>query len=145
VTDDEERLAWMIVEARRVGDSAHKSARDQGMAWAVWAEQLDRLIRAMPDRTGGPTMLTEDGELDPAPMGCEHLNAPALQARLYRVLADADAIAMALHRAGVWCKKRADELVVTFSPASNSESSVSAPVLPSGAGTDPTVSCVEGS
>jgi hypothetical protein len=94
---------------REYGVQQGEYAMARADEWRTWAEQLDELIRDIPQQTN-PWVYEEDGDRSMVPMGANHVDPAKLRKRLYRVVAEADAYAAALIRAAVLAENGSTEL-----------------------------------
>lgn len=110
VADDKKPFSEIVREygTRQADNTLHRADE-----WRTWAEQLDELIRELP-LMSPPWVHTEDADTAPVEMGAGHVDRSAMRRRLYRLVADADAVAAALTRAAVIAENRSDELANAF-------------------------------
>jgi hypothetical protein len=86
-----------IVECRELGDREVSRAVAVAAEWTEWAEQLDQLLDAMPDRPG-VMWATATGGFETVELGTDHLDERSMARRLAIVRGQADALAAAYSR-----------------------------------------------
>lgn len=106
MADDTKPFSQIV---REYGQRQSDNAITHADLWKAWAEQLGELIRDIPPRVT-PCAYDEDGDRSQVDMGAQDVQPLAMRTRLYGVIADADALAAALIRAGVLAENQCDEL-----------------------------------